>query len=216
LKKRQDDFIASCESSAGLIWFRFAEPALEGELLSSILELPADPHWGEITWEGEQPSGTGLAFQVRSSDDPRDLGDWSDTLTASGTSLNGILGDYDNYCQYRVLLSTQDPTVTPVLQEVCLSYDALGIPGGESLDQGLLPVSPNPSPGPLDLSFRLASEASVDLNVYDISGRIVGSSTMENLSEGDHSLQFTPPHPGVYFVTFSSGEAMQTRRFVTF
>ncbi|MBN2609383.1 MAG: T9SS type A sorting domain-containing protein [Candidatus Fermentibacteraceae bacterium] len=208
------DFIASWMTSAGLKWFRFAEPAMEGILTSSILQLPQDPHWGEITWECEEPSGTALAFQVRSSDDPGDLGEWSDTLTVSGTSLQGILGDFDNYCQYRVLLFTGDPDSTPVLQEVSIDYDPLGIPGGERASPEFFPVSPNPSLYDVDLRFYLASEGSVDLDVYDITGRVVRSARMDDLSEGEHTLRFTPPHPGVYFARIRCNEWTGIRRFV--
>jgi len=209
------DIVASWEDSDQLRWYRLASHAGVGELESSILFLPSDPDWDLIQWTGEEPVGTDIAFQVRSSDDPTDLGEWSDTITVSGSSLLGILDDFDNYCQYRVYLSSENPPLSPILSDFSLVYNPLDIQGATGGSCPLLhPVLPNPAAGGVELGYYIPGSAEVSLIVFDLSGRAVQIIEMGELSEGEYRYIFTGEPPGVYHVMMSSGDYSVTRSFV--
>jgi hypothetical protein len=58
----------------------------EGLLESSVLDTQCSPLWDGIDWTCEEPQGTSVHFQVRSSSDPDSLASvtWSDTMYAPG------------------------------------------------------------------------------------------------------------------------------------
>ncbi len=53
-----------------------------GWLESSVLDTGCGPDWESLQWSGDCPSGTDIGFQVRASNDPDQMGGWSDTLNA--------------------------------------------------------------------------------------------------------------------------------------
>ncbi len=99
---------------------------LEGSLNSQIAPIPEGcdyVDWGEIYWNAVTPEGTSISFQVRASQDPYDMGAWSDPITESGTCLDGILPLDPYYMQYRVNLQSSSSSVSPLLF-------SMGIQGG--------------------------------------------------------------------------------------
>ncbi|RLA72344.1 MAG: hypothetical protein DRG30_07480, partial [Epsilonproteobacteria bacterium] len=67
----------------------------EAQLESSILYV-YDVNWGSIDWSAITPSGTSVCFEVRSSDDPDNMGNWSGVITSPG-SLASYLTPDDSY-----------------------------------------------------------------------------------------------------------------------
>ena len=198
-----------------IAWWDVSELEIEGWLESSCLYLGSDPGWGEVDWTCTEPAGTFVAFQVRSSDSPDSnaMGLWSDTLY-SPCSLAGILEEYDSYFQYRVILQTSDSTVTPVLDDVTITWNSLGIVGIAADELQLLPISPNPSSGFPVIRFSLPESGSVELSVFDLSGRIVREVGEYEYSAGYHDLQLENMYSGIYFCRITFGESVATQRFV--
>jgi len=115
-----------------------------GRLESSILDTQIDPDWDYFEWNSQTPPETSVSFQIRASDDHTSMGAWSDTLSIP-CLLQGILTDGAQYVQYRVILETSDPDTTPVLFDLTLTWDPMGIEGGDDpAILALLPFSPNP------------------------------------------------------------------------
>ena len=115
------------------------------QLESSILYV-YDVNWGSIDWSAITPEGTSVSFEVRSSDDSEDMGDWSAAITSPGSLIPYLTSD-DSYLQYRATLSTTDSTVTPVLENVVLTWTTTGIEGAENSDEISLSVLQNPFNG---------------------------------------------------------------------
>lgn len=93
-------------------------------------------------------------------------------------------------------------------------YDT-GIEGSGSIeDCSLLPLHPNPVSGPFAVQFSLSENAVVELNIYDISGRLVRQSSPEDYSSGLHQIQFTELGIGVYLYRMISGDFTSTQQFV--
>jgi hypothetical protein len=199
-----------------ITWYDVKTYPPEGWLVSSVLDVSCGPDWGTLDWAADALAGTSVAFQVRASADPDStaMGPWSDTLYAP-CSLHEILSDWEQYVQYKAILETSDPDITPSLQSVTITWNPLGLEGG-SVPSGieLLPVRPNPSAGTAGIEFGLPDAAMVELELFDISGRLVRETVPTEYEPGWHTAQLDALGPGIYFVRMRAGEFEATRRFV--
>ncbi|MCX5678862.1 MAG: cysteine peptidase family C39 domain-containing protein [Candidatus Omnitrophica bacterium] len=94
-----------------------------GSFESGVIELNA-LDLGSISWNQELPEGTNIAFQTRTGDTAipdSTWSEWSESLTDSKGS--DILSPGKKYFQYKINLSTADPSVTPKV----LLYSTHGI-----------------------------------------------------------------------------------------
>ncbi|NMC34407.1 MAG: VCBS repeat-containing protein [Veillonellaceae bacterium] len=191
---------------AGVRWYEFSR-ATSGWLESSILDPPggSQEQWTDLSWEATTPAGTGLTFQVRASNDPGDMGEWSAEMAAPG-SLAPYLPDPAWYFQYRVNLSTADPPLTPILDKVTVLYDLMGTPGGgESSGPSLRILSGNPSPGAVTLDVYLPEAGQADLRIFDIAGRVVAHPLSGQIEAGHHQLTVTDLPSGCYQAVMITG-----------
>jgi hypothetical protein len=141
------------------------------------------------------------------------MGDWSDTIP-NPCILDGILIDGDRYVQYQAILETIDPDSTPVLFNVMITWDPMGIEGSEeSAMHILLPFSPNPASEPA-VCFGVPEPSQVLLSLYDLSGRMVTKLSDIEYQAGYHSITLDYLSPGIYFCRMTSGDFTATQRFV--
>jgi len=208
------DILSASESGDEISWWALDVYPSNASLESLALDTQGNPCWETINWTAETPSGASVSFQVRASDDYNALGAWSDTLT-SPCSLSGILSDGDRYVQYRALLETTAPdSVTPILNDVTISWDPMGIEGsGEPSVMTLLPFSPNPASAPA-VRFGLSEPASVEISIFDLSGRLVSKVHKDEYPAGYHDILLGNLFPGIYFCRMISGYFTATQRFV--
>jgi len=210
------DVIGAARYLGEIAWWEVLSYPPEGVLVSSVLDVECSPVWDAIGWSSSEPAETSVDFQVRSSNDPDSsaMGSWSDTLY-SPCNLSGILTDGERYVQYMVILETSNPDTTPTLSDVTITWNPFGIqgePGPESF--GLLPFCPNPSIGTLSLRFTLPEPASVELFIFDVSGRLVEEIFTEEYAPGYHSVYLEELSPGIYFCRMISGDFTETQRLV--
>ena len=201
---------------AEIAWWEVLSYPAEGPLVSSVLDVECSPVWDAIGWSASEPAESSVGFQVRSSADPDSgaMGPWSDTLHVP-CSLEGILTDGEQYVQYMVILETSDPDITPILHEVMLSWNPLGIPGDTGPDSfELLPFYPNPSCSAPLVRFGLPEVSSVKLFIFDVSGRLVNTVPAEEYPPGYHSIVLDELSPGLYFCWIICGDIAMTRRLV--
>jgi hypothetical protein len=207
------DVLGAARSADDITWWNVSEYLPDGSLESSILDTQISPDWDYFEWNSQTPPETSVSFQIRASDDHTSMGAWSDTLSIP-CLLQGILTDGDQYVQYRVILETADPDTTPVLFDLTLTWDPMGIEGGEDpAILALLPFSPNPSSLPA-VRFSLPEPASVELAIFDLSGRLVSMINGEEYSPGYHDVLLGELSPGVYFCRMISDDFKATQRFV--
>ncbi|MBN2585780.1 MAG: T9SS type A sorting domain-containing protein [Candidatus Fermentibacteraceae bacterium] len=79
-----------------------------------------------------------------------------------------------------------------------------------------LSVKPNPTTGPAAIGFRLEARSRVLLEVYDVSGRLVGTVLDATVEAGDHAVDFdgTGLGSGVYLLRMSEGGRISTSSLV--
>ena len=191
-----------------LAWWDVIESPLEGNIESSILHTYEVREWNSFFAGVEEPSGTSVSFQFRSSNDASNMGTWSDTVFASNTTLEGILEDSTGFLQYKAILKTPQAGISPELTEVAFEYTQV-----TAIPLWSLQPSENPSHGSFSALVSVSEDVSVELTLYDISGRIVEVVTQE-LSVGTHSIDFFEISEGVYFCTMTAGEFSATERVV--
>jgi hypothetical protein len=180
-------------------------------LESSILHVDGGVSWSTLDWNATLPSQTTVKFQVRSSDDPSDMGPWSSNIISPG-SITAHTTSGDAYFQYRAILETLDPTVTPALNSVTVSWNPVGIEeGGESSEVSMELVR-NPAVGLVELHLSLPSLMHVRLDVFDVSGRLVARVLDGELEQGSHTIQVTDLAPGLYLALLVTGSELLVER----
>ncbi len=200
----------------GICWWEANGYSLTGILESSVLDVQAEPSWDYIQWNSETPAGTSVSFQVRSSDDHANMGDWSDTIFTP-CSLVGILVDSERYVQYRILLETITNISTPTLNDITISWNLLGInetAGPIPQVPELLPIAPNPSAGSPMIRFGLPEPAFVGICIFDLSGRLVSEVSGDEYSPGYHEVLLADLNSGIYFCRMITGDFTATLRFI--
>ena len=208
------DFLGAASRADDITWWDLAASSPGGYLDSSILDTQVDADWDYLAWNSQTPSGTSVSVQVRASDDYISMGSWSAILTAP-CSLEGILNDGDRYVQYRTILETSNPDTTPTLNDVTITWDPLGIPGDTGPESfGLLPFYPNPTRSAPSVRFGLPEATSVELFIFDVSGRLVEQISTEEYAPGYHDIYLDELSPGIYFCRMISGDFTETQRFV--
>ncbi|MCD4702671.1 MAG: T9SS type A sorting domain-containing protein [Candidatus Aegiribacteria sp.] len=155
-----------------VVWHTVTEFVSTGTLTSSVLDSQEAPQWASIDWDVSAPTGSSFSVQFRSSSDPGNMGDWS-VEYCNPTAVSGLV---DRYFQYRILLDSSDPEVSPVLRSFQFNWDPLGI---EETQSPLSLSFPNPSAGSIPFSVKTGTGGSVALSVFDTSGRKVFSGAGE-------------------------------------
>jgi hypothetical protein len=119
-----------------------------------------------------------------------------------------------------VTIVSNDPD-TPNL-DVDLSGTAEGVLDAQPrarTEFALDPITPNPSQGPIGISFAVAHETHVRLSVLDVSGRHVATLVDGSRAAGAHHAVWDGTSArgaagaGLYFVRYEAGEKTLVRRF---
>jgi PKD repeat protein len=142
-----------------------------------------------------------------------------------GSTDTGLLGHhvYAGAGTYEVCLTVTDPNTT-CTDTYCDSLTIVNlIPGGGgNIQLGIEEVSlsevklyPNPTSGLSKVEYQLAVSGEVELEVTDLSGRILFSEQMYR-STGTHieEIRFDELPAGTYLVRLSSGERMEYLRLI--
>ena len=197
-----EDFVCSFyDRGSDLYWWRLGEDYCSSGWLNSDILYVYDASWGELTWDASVPAETQLYFQVRGSDNPNNLGEWSELLYAP-VDLSAYLADGESYLQYRVTMLSDNPGVSPQLNSVTVSYDPLGVEGNTGFG---LRVFPSPVGSVATVSLTLPEPAECTVAVYSLDGRLVGTVADGSLPSGENELQWDASSvpSGVYFVRLS-------------
>lgn len=97
-------------------WIHATPYQSPGTFTSRVYDAGTPRSWGAATWTAVTPAGTGLQLLQRQGDTPTPDGSWTSftTIPSNGADIGGV----SRYIQYRADLSTSDPALTPVLQDI--------------------------------------------------------------------------------------------------
>ncbi|MFH1399338.1 MAG: putative Ig domain-containing protein [Candidatus Woesearchaeota archaeon] len=95
-----------------------------GYFNSSVIDMDMNSYfeYTYISWDADLPNNTQMLVQTRTSTDNNTWTAWSAAFNASAISRGSITSTDYRYIQYRLNLSTDDGSATPVVQSVAISY----------------------------------------------------------------------------------------------
>lgn len=94
----------------------------EGVYTSPVHDAKNRARWGTLYWLAETPEGTSIEISTRSGNVPEPDASWSAWSSPLTNPGDRITSPPARYVQYRAILRTQNPQVSPRLQSVSLYY----------------------------------------------------------------------------------------------
>lgn len=187
----------TCRTENRIHWYELTEFTGAGQLYSSILDTEENPQWASMDWDVILQTGAAMTVRFRSSDDPGNMGSWSDEYSEPSE----ISGALDRYFQYQVEMISAVPSVSPILSAFQLNWDATGISGHEELPGPFIfPHGGNPVGGTLVLELHGLPERNAKIMIFDCCGRLVWSAVRELDGSGCESLEVPDLPDGTYRV----------------
>ncbi len=201
------DVVCGAYYAGTIDWWSITQFGTNGWIDSSILDLSESPEAFRLEWDTDLPAGTALSFRLRASDDPANLGDWSDEITQPGI-IPGLSG---RYAQYRAELSSGDPSVAPIIREIQLDWGPATSTPDPDHESALKIHSlvPSPSVGHQSLILTLPRRSELTIGLYSTLGRRIAEPWRVCLPAGTHHLPLRSLPPGMYFYLVQ-GEGMST------
>lgn len=193
------DILAVSQSTGTIAWWQDTVYPESGWLESSIdITSPENVYYSLLTAWHETPPGTSVMFQLRASDDPDNMGPWSDTLAAP-CSLDSVLDQGTAYLQYRAILTTDNPLVAPSLVNVSVYWNITGFEEDPALvEYHLLGPVVNPASGSAAINFHVPCISDVSFSVFDAAGRVIQNIPEKEYPEGLHQIALNELLPGIY------------------
>ncbi len=94
----------------------------EGIYTSAVHDARFPAQWGALYWTAETPEGTSVELSTRSGNVPEPDASWSEWSSALTSPGDRITSPPARYIQYRAVLRTRNPQVSPRLLSVSLYY----------------------------------------------------------------------------------------------
>jgi hypothetical protein len=101
-------------------WINVVNNAPSGTFVSSVFDAGRTATWGNAAWLASLPAGTSILVEARGGNSAIPDGSWS--AWSSATNGNAIGLAPSRYLQYRVTLTTTDPTQTPVIYDLSFTW----------------------------------------------------------------------------------------------
>jgi flagellar hook assembly protein FlgD len=97
-----------------------------------------------------------------------------------------------------------------------LNFDPVVSLTETSAEVAISNVYPNPSTGETSIDYTLANAGVVNLNVTDLTGKVIYTINEGTVAEGTHAVSFDAANfaNGVYYVTLTAGESVVTQKFI--
>jgi hypothetical protein len=177
--------------SVSLNWMRLSPYATSCSFTSRVLDAGGPANWSTLSWTGDTPAGTSIAMSYRIGNTPSPDGSWSG-FTNVAASPAGIGGN-SRYIQYQANLTTTNPTNTPALSGVDLSF----VSGVDTTPPVITAQSPAPG----------ATNVPVGTNVTVTFNKPMDATTINNST---FQLQDNSSNVVAAVVTYTGGVATLT------
>ncbi len=184
-------------------WMRLTPYTASGTFNSRVFDANAAVNWRTMQWTANRPAGTSIQMAVRTGNTPNaDDGTWSAWQVIAAP---GPLALNSRYIQYRAILSTTNPSVTPEVHDVIISTGSAPVAVPDSLvvpENGFVTL---PATGPGSL---VANDTDADSNALEVAAVGLASHGIVELNF-DGSVKYTPAAnysgPDSFVYTVSDG-----------
>lgn len=123
LCKRRDGSLVIGTGDPGRLYVLQDHYASKGAVTSDVLDAKLLSKWGSLRWKAQVPAGTGVSLSLRSGNVAEPDDTWSEWSAEQVDAEQGLIAaPTARYLQYRVTLTTTNPSVTPSVQSVTLRY----------------------------------------------------------------------------------------------
>ena len=158
-----------------------------------------------LTFTGTAPGATGYAWSFDGGNASPGSGAGPQTINWTTTGTKTVSLTLDN----GGCISTYTDTV-----QVLAKANGISVVNGTNIDA--MNIIPNPASGQANVILNMASEASVNIVVYDITGQMVATIYNGSIGAGEHSIVFNTDNivSGIYLIKVSDGKSSILRRFV--
>jgi len=176
-------------------WIGVAEYAGSGSYESNVFDAGASNAFRTLTWIGNQPTGTTVSFETRTS---RDGSAWSAWQAVDGSGH--IVSPVGQYVQYRVTLATSGPMATPVIEQVAISYT----PGQDTTPPNVLTTAPSGHATDVPVNTDVTINYDEPINPATFDASISGGVTFNASFENDNRTVVLDPDADLdYFTTYT-------------
>jgi sugar lactone lactonase YvrE len=198
---RSSDSIYVATGNGGGLYKLSSERSQEGEITSKVFDTSIVSRWGNILWEAIAPQGTSILFATRSGNTSKPdntWSEWSEDYTVSDGSP--IKSPQARFIQWRAKLQTSDPTQTPTLKSVWVTYlqgnvppqiTKISVDGDDSRrsQPGRGPAPPQRGPSPREGAKGRDRTKTIKWQVRDPNGdKLIFSVYLKGVDEGNWRL----------------------------
>jgi sugar lactone lactonase YvrE len=133
--RRDVDFLSLTVSSEGAVYtgtanvaevYRAAraEARQQGVYESVVHDARQPASWGAVRWTASVPPGTSLNIQTRTGNVAEPDSSWSDwtSLVRGSEGSAQVNSPSARFIQYRILLSSDTPSVSPLVRDIAITY----------------------------------------------------------------------------------------------
>src|SRR5262249_55600003 len=184
-------------------WMRMSPYASTGTFYSRIFDAEAPVDWNSIQWTTTTPPGTSVSIAVRTGNTSVPDATWSDF---SPMTSGGPIALNSQFIQYRAVLTSSKPDLTPQLEDIIISTGHAPV---ANADSAIVPANGSHTfaasgPGSLTANDTDADAGDV-LRVVGVTAATHGSVALN----ADGSVKYTPvatySGPDAFIYTVSDG-----------
>lgn len=134
------------------------------------------------------------------------------TVTTSGTGNGLITASFTANETFAVRTANISVMVAGIPTEIVTVVQAASTVGTVEKGEESIRVYPNPSKGPVTISFPGESEQAADISLLDIHGRLVATGTFGD--KASFTFDLSSHARGVYFIRLKTGETTLVRKLI--
>jgi hypothetical protein len=121
--RRRDGSIVVATGDPGKLYVLQDKYVRSGTVVSEVLDAKLISKWGSLRWQADTPPGTGVSVGVRSGNTSEPDETWSNWSAEQTDPQQAVIAaPAARFLQYRVTLTTRDPSQTPALHSLTLRY----------------------------------------------------------------------------------------------
>ncbi len=166
--------------------------AAEGSYISDLIDADQPAKWGKLQIEADIPQGCKVLMASRSGNvedvnDPT-FSDWTEPVEMTGpVQLRCPIG---RFCQYKLLLKSEDGIKTPVIREIAVASTVPNLaPKVESVDISRVEPTNKVLPGLFKIGYK-ANDDNSDKLIYKIDFRKIGRANWIELEDENEADSF--------------------------